>query len=93
MTNMQRNQRLIIINFTIIIYFLVITLLYYFQINSQPVQFIVELFTIPFLLAQIVFLVLGINYVIKNPNKSNLTLISVILLAISTMLTFGSFFF
>ena len=70
-----------------------ITPVFYFQLNSPPFHFIVELFAIPFLLDKIVFLVLGINYVIKKPKKSNLTLISVILLAISSILTFGSFFF
>jgi hypothetical protein len=84
-------KNLIIVNFTIVSYFILIWLINFYKIDLVLIGVLRELLTIPFLIAQIVFLVIGINYLIKN--KGNfLTIISILSLAICTTFTIGSFF-
>jgi len=47
--------------------------------------------TIPFLIAQIVFLIIGIKYLIQN-QRDFLIIISVLSLSICSVVTIGSFF-
>ncbi len=85
------NRNLTIVNFIIVVYIALIYSLNYFKIDHVLIGVFRELFTIPFLLAQIVFLVVGIIHIIKN--KPNLLfIISLIVLALSAIYTFGSFF-
>lgn len=85
------NRNLTIVNFAIVAYFIVIWLINFFKIDLAIIGFFRELLTIPFLIAQIFFLVIGINHLAKN--KINpLTVISVLALAICAFLTIGSFF-
>ena len=78
-------------NFAIVSYFIVIWLINFYKIDFVLIGVFRELLTIPFLIAQIVFLVIGIKYLMKN-KKSFLLIISVLLLAICSIVTIGTFF-
>ena len=88
---MALNKNLALINFIIVAYFVMIWLVYYFKIDFILVGVFQELLTIPFMLAQIVFLVLGVIYLF-NKNTNKITVISILALFICTHLTVGSFF-
>jgi hypothetical protein len=84
-------RNLVIINFGIVAYFILIVFVDFYKINYVFIGFFRELLTIPFLLAQAVFVLIGITLLIKR--KSNfLTIISVTALAICTFFTISSFF-
>ena len=51
-----------IANFTIVSYFVLIWLINFYKIDIVLIGVFRELLTIPFLIAQIVFLVIGINF-------------------------------
>jgi uncharacterized membrane protein len=91
MNKLITNRNLTIINFVIVSYFILIYLLYYYKIETVLIGVFRELLSIPFLIAQVVFLVIGIKHLI-NEQRHLLTLISVLLLAICTVITIGSFF-
>ena len=91
MNKLITNRNLIISNFVIISYFILIWLIDFYKIDFVLIGVFREVLTIPFLIAQIVFLVIGIKYLIKNKNKI-LTIISILLLAICSIITIGSFF-
>lgn len=86
-----KNKNLTILNFVIISYFLLIWLLISFQIEHVLIGVFIELLTIPFLIAQLVFLVIGIKKVIKEQTDF-LTKLSVLLLVLCATITIGSFF-
>jgi hypothetical protein len=92
MSNILINRYLTTINFIIVAYFLSIYFLYLYKIDTTLIGVLRELLTIPFLIAQIVFLIIGIRYIIKNNSKNYLTILSVIALMFSTIFTIGSFF-
>jgi hypothetical protein len=85
------NSNLIIINFSIVAYFVLLYVLDFFKIDFVLIGVVREIFTIPFLLAQLLFLVLGVIHIIKHKTYL-LTFISIILLAINATYTIGSFF-
>ena len=85
------NKNLIIVNFAIVSYFILIWLINFYKIDFVLIGVFREILTVPFLIAQIVFLVIGIKYLIKSKKKS-LTIISVLTLAICAIITIGSFF-
>lgn len=91
MSKLTKSRNLITINFVIVSYFILIWLLNFYRIDFVLIGVFRELLTIPFLIAQIVFLVIGINYLIKN-ERNLLTVISVLILAICSIITIGSFF-
>ncbi len=91
MSKLITNRNLIIVNFAIVFYFILIWLINFYKIDFVLIEVFREVLTIPFLIAQIVFLVIGIKYLIKN-QRNFLTIISVLLLAICTIITIGSFF-
>ena len=91
MNKLITNRNLIIINFAIVTYFILIWLINFYKIDFVLIGVFGEILTIPFLIAQIVFLVIGIRYLIKN-QRNFLTIISVLSLAICTIITIGSFF-
>ena len=91
MDKLMTNRNLTIINFVIIAYFCLIYVLNFYKIDFVLIGVFREMLTIPFLLAQILFLVLGITHLIKYKTHF-LTLISIIGLAINTIYTIGSFF-
>ena len=85
------HKKLTIINFIIVSYFVLLWFVNIYKIDYTLIGVFRELLTIPFLLAQIVFLILGIKFLTKN--KINyFTIISLLLLAICTIITIGSFF-
>ena len=63
----------------------------YYKIDFILIGVFREILTIPFLIAQIVFLVIGIKYLIKL-QRNPLTIISVVSLAFCAIITIGSFF-
>ena len=81
---------LVIANFAIVIYFSMLLSFNYFGISSTLIDVFRELLSIPFLIAQFVFLGIGIPYVIKHRSQL-LTLLSVLALALCTIITVGSF--
>ncbi|MEY3820201.1 MAG: hypothetical protein RL337_382 [Bacteroidota bacterium] len=85
------NSNLTIINFSIVAYFVLLYVLDFFKIDFVLIGVVREIFTIPFLLAQLLFLVLGVIHIIKHKTYL-LTFISIILLAINATYTIGSFF-
>ena len=91
MNKLVANRNLTIINFVIVSYFILIWLIDFYKIDFVLIGVFRELLTIPFLIAQIVFLFIGIRYLIKN-KRNLLTVISVLMLAICTIITIGSFF-
>ncbi len=91
MNKLITNRNLIIINFAIVSYFMMIWLIHFYKIDFILIGVFREILTIPFLIAQIVFLVIGIKHLIKN-KRNSLTIISVLFLAVCTIITIGSFF-
>lgn len=91
MNKLITNRNLVIVNFAIVSYFILIWLINFYKIDFVLIGVFREMLTIPFLIAQFVFLVIGINYLIKN-QRNLLTVISVLILAICTIITIGSFF-
>ena len=91
MSKFITNRNLIIVNFVIVSYFILIFLTNFYELEFVLIGVFREIFTIPFLIAQIVFLIIGIKYSIKNKSKL-LTIISIVSLAICAIITIGSFF-
>lgn len=91
MSKYLSNKRLTLINLTIVSYFVLIWLLISFQVEHVLIGVFIELLTIPFLIAQLVFLVIGIKQVIKEQTDF-LTKLSVLLLVLCATITVGSFF-
>jgi len=92
MSKSLNEKRLTLINFIIVTYFIAIYVLYLYKIDSVLIGVFREILTIPFFIAQIVFLVLGIKFLIMEKNRRYLTIISVLILAICAIITIGSFF-
>jgi hypothetical protein len=91
MNKLITNRNLTIVNFAIVSFFILIWLINFYKIDFVLIGVFREILTIPFLIAQFVFLVIGIKYLIRN-KKNLLTIISVIALAICSIITIGSFF-
>lgn len=91
MNKLITNRNLTIINFAIISYFILIFIVNFYKIDFVLIGVFLELLTIPFLFAQLIFLVIGIKYIIKHKNNFG-TMISIVSLAICTFITIGSFF-
>ena len=91
MEKVINNRNLILINFGIILYFIALYLLNHFEIDFVLIGVFRELFTIPFMLGQLIALVIGVIYLIKNKIKF-LTLLSVISLAVCAFITITSLF-
>lgn len=91
MDKLTTNRNLTIVNFAIVSYFVLIYLLNLYKIDFVLIGVFRELLTIPFLIAQIIFLVIGIKHLAKN-KRHFLTIISLISLAICSIMTIGSFF-
>ena len=91
MNKLLTTRNLTIINLTIVFYFILIWLINFYEIDYVLIGVFYEMLTIPFLVAQIVFLFLGIKYLMQPP-RHYLVIISVVILAICTIITIGSFF-
>ena len=91
MNKIWTNRNLKVINFIIVTYFILMYLIDLFKMDFFLAGFFRELFTIPFLIAQIVFLIIGIKFIMKNQTHI-VTKISIFLLGICAVITMGSFF-
>lgn len=91
MNKSTTNRILIIANFSIVLYFTLIGLINFYKIDFVLIGVFREVFTLPFLIAQIVFLGIGISYLIKN-KRNLLVIISFLSLVICSVITIGSFF-
>lgn len=87
----MRQRKLIIVNFTIVFFFILLWLIAHFELDYVLIGVFRELLTIPFLIAQLVFLAVGIKYLFSS-QKNFLFVLSVLILAICTVITVGSFF-
>lgn len=86
-------KRLLMISGLIVLYFSGLYFIYIYEINHVLIGVFGELLTIPFLLAQVFFLVIGIIWLIRRQNhKPYRTVFSVILLSLCSYLTVGSIF-
>lgn len=92
MKNFLNTKSLTIFNFTIVAYFAISYLIYIYQIDFVIIGVFRELLTIPFMLAQIVFLFLSIRFLILEKKFPFGLLFSILALAICSALTIGSFF-
>ncbi|SFC32213.1 hypothetical protein SAMN04487907_103328 [Zunongwangia mangrovi] len=91
MKKFTTDRKLILVNFAIVFYFILIWLTNIYKVDYALIRVFREILTIPFLIAQIIFLVIGINYLRKN-QKNYYLAISVLALAICSFVTIGSFF-
>lgn len=85
------NSNLTIINFVIIAYFTALWLVIYFEFYTVIIGVFNELLTIPFLLGQFVFLYIGLRN-FGTYKKSFWTVLSIVLLAICTVITVSGLF-
>lgn len=85
-------KKLIFVNFLIVTYFLSVYTIHLFQLENTVIGVFKEILTIPFLLGQIVFLVVGVVFLVKNKKSGFWTKLSVFLLGICSVFTIGSFF-
>ncbi len=83
---------LTVINFVIVLYFLIIYLMYVYKIDHVVIGVFREILSIPFLLAQVFFLFYGIFFLVREKKTYFWLIISLIFLLISFILTMGSFF-
>jgi hypothetical protein len=91
MKKLITTKNLTLVNFIIVAYFLVLYLLNYYNLDNVVIGVFRELLTIPFLLAQLVFVVIGLNYLFKA--KSDLLYkLSFIFLTLSTLYNLNGFF-
>ena len=85
------DRTLTLLNFTIVFYFVLLWVIDFYKVDFVLIGVFSQLLTIPFLVAQIIFIIVGLNYIIYN-KKQTLTIISILALAISTIVTVGGFF-
>ena len=91
MTSSTKHRNLTIANFAIVTYFIILGIVHLFKIDFVLFGVLTEFLTIPLLIAQIVFIVIGINTMLKN--KANIMMvISVVALVICSIVTIGSLF-
>ena len=93
MNVLKTEKNLTIANFIVVAYFIVIYLIYYFQIKFVLIGVFQELLTIPFLLGQLVLLFLGIRFLIKEKRFRLLYILSFIALIGCVVLTIGRYLF
>lgn len=91
-TKLLTERNLIVINIIIVSYFVVLYLINLCMLDYVLIGVVGEMLTIPFLCSQILFLVLGGKYLMKKRKSSFVFKISLILLAICSVITFYSFF-
>ncbi len=91
MKSLITNRNIIIVNFTIVSFFILIWLINLYDIKLVIIGIFREILTIPLLISQIVILVIGIKHIIRNRGNF-LLLISVLSLAICSMIITTSFF-
>lgn len=91
MNSIFNHKTLTKINFGIATYFLILYLIDIYQIDFTLIGVLRELLTIPFLILQVVFLLISIRFVFKHNAKDFWLNISIFTLAICTTTTICSF--
>jgi len=91
MKSLQTNRNLTLTNLAIVGYFVSLYAVYHYKIDFVLIGVFREILTIPFFFAQFGFLGVGIHFLTKNKWKFA-TVVSLLALAICTVLTVGSFF-
>ena len=91
MNKLITNRNSIIANFSIVSFFVFIWLINFYKLDFTIIGVFREILTIPFLIAQIVFLVIGIQYLTKN-KRNFILIVSFLSLVICSVITIGSFF-
>lgn len=84
-------KALIGINFVIVLYFLAIYSVYVLEVDHFAIGVVRELFTIPFLIAQLPSLYIGAKRFFDKEKLSSLYVLSIAVLSICAILTIGSF--
>ncbi len=92
MNNFLTERNLSNINFIIVIYFVLIYIQNFYNMNFVSISVFKEILTIPFLLAQFVFLFFSIKFLIKENKRNIMFITSSIFLAACTGVTISSFF-
>jgi hypothetical protein len=92
MKNRFNQKVLTLINLTIASFFMSIYLIDLYKIDHVLIGVFRELLTLPFLIAQLVFLFFGIKFIMQQKTRHFLMLFSVVALAVSTFITIGGFF-
>lgn len=88
----MNESRLTVINLAIVFYFILIYVIDFFQFDFVLIGVFREILTIPFLLAQLVFVPLGIIFWVKRKRLKPVTIFSIIFLIVCLIITIGSFF-
>ncbi len=88
---LNNHKTLTKINFTIVAFFVVLRLIDLGHLDLVFIEVLRELLTLPFLVLQVVFLILSIRFVFKNNAKDFWLNISIFILAICTTVTVCSF--
>jgi hypothetical protein len=91
MNKLPPTKKLTIANFTIVAYFILIGLVNFLKVDYALIEVFREILTLPILIAQVVFLIIGVRH-LMNTKKSLIFTVSVSLLAFCVILTIGSFF-
>ena len=84
--------KLLIASLIVSAYFLTLFLVDYFELDHFLIGFFGELLTIPFLLAQIVFLIIGFYLLLTQKHQRGLIILSIVILSLCSILTFGTIF-
>ena len=92
MKRLGKGSKLLLASLVICSYFLALYLVETLKVDYFLVGFFGELFTIPFLLAQIILLVLGTYLLLTQRTERNLIMLSVVILSICSYLTIGAIF-
>lgn len=88
---LTRPRKLMLINFAIVLYFLLIYLINLWQIDSVLIGVFRELLTIPFLIVQLISFTLSVRCIIQKEYSIGF-IISLLLLITCSIITFSSFF-
>lgn len=91
MDRILSSKNLTLINLLIVAYFVLLYFVNHYQIKSQLIQGAGEMLTIPFLIAQVIFVAIGIQYITQGKRKL-WTVVSIVLLGLCAIATVKSFF-
>ena len=81
-----------LLNFGVVFYFVGLYVINTYKVDLVLIGVFIELLTLPFMLAMVLFLVFSIIYIVKEKSKQVLLFVSIFLLALCAFFTIGSFF-
>lgn len=91
MNKLLNSRNLSLVNLLIVTYFVGLYLVNFYQVDHKLVGVLGELLTVPFLIAMVLFLAIGIKYLTER-KKQTITVISIGLLGLCAIATVKSFF-